>query len=115
MMETQTIFQTLVPQRSNGLISLSPSMEKNDQIAAKFSWIRSILLIFLSSVSIAIIHIVQIDSGAEQASYTMTSGSLLPGVKWQEREADHSPPTSVEVKKTWVYIIAPHTSSWHSA
>jgi hypothetical protein len=25
------------------------------------------------------------------------------GVKWQEREADHSPPTNAEVKKAWVY------------
>jgi hypothetical protein len=28
---------------------------------------------------------------------------LFPGVKWQGREADHSPPTSAEVKKMWIY------------
>jgi hypothetical protein len=34
-------------------------------------------------------------------------------VKPQEREADHSSPTSVEVKKTWIYTSSPfHTSSW---
>jgi hypothetical protein len=27
----------------------------------------------------------------------------VPGVKRQGREADHSPPTSVEVKKMWIY------------
>jgi hypothetical protein len=31
-----------------------------------------------------------------------------------DREADHSPPTSTEVKKTWVLNSLPHTSSWHS-
>jgi hypothetical protein len=30
--------------------------------------------------------------------------SLPPGVKWQGREADHSPPASSEVKKMWIYI-----------
>jgi hypothetical protein len=33
---------------------------------------------------------------------------LFPrGVKWLEREADHSPLTSAEVKKTWVYSSTP--------
>jgi hypothetical protein len=36
-------------------------------------------------------------------SYKMgTRGSFL-GVKRQGREADHSPPTSAEVKKMWIY------------
>jgi hypothetical protein len=30
-------------------------------------------------------------------------GALSPGVKRLEREADHSPPTSAEVKKMWIY------------
>jgi hypothetical protein len=29
--------------------------------------------------------------------------TLSPGVKRPGREADHTPPTSAEVKKTWVY------------
>jgi hypothetical protein len=32
---------------------------------------------------------------------------LFPGVKRQRREADHSPPTSAEVKKMWIYISTP--------
>jgi hypothetical protein len=31
------------------------------------------------------------------------SGALSPGVKRLGREADHSPPTSAEVKKMWTY------------
>jgi hypothetical protein len=31
----------------------------------------------------------------------------LWGVKRQGREADHSPPTSAEVKKTWIYTSTP--------
>jgi hypothetical protein len=33
----------------------------------------------------------------------MGTGALSLGVKKSGREADHSPQTSVEVKKTWVY------------
>jgi hypothetical protein len=29
------------------------------------------------------------------------------GVKRQRREADHSPPTSAEVKKTWIFTSTP--------
>jgi hypothetical protein len=42
-------------------------------------------------------------------------GALSPGVKRQGREVDHSPPTSAEVKKMWIYTSTPHTPSWRSA
>jgi hypothetical protein len=35
-----------------------------------------------------------------------TVGSF-PGLKRQGREADHSPPASAEVKKTWIYTSTP--------
>jgi hypothetical protein len=31
----------------------------------------------------------------------------FPGVKRPGREADHSPPTSAEVKKMWIYTSTP--------
>jgi hypothetical protein len=34
-------------------------------------------------------------------------GFLSLGVKQQGREADHSPPASAEVKKTWMYTSTP--------
>jgi hypothetical protein len=34
-------------------------------------------------------------------------GDLSPGLKRRGREADHSPPTSAEVKKTWIYTSTP--------
>jgi hypothetical protein len=34
-------------------------------------------------------------------------GALLPGVKRQGRDADHSPPASAQVKKMWIYISTP--------
>jgi hypothetical protein len=49
------------------------------------------------------------------AAYAMSTGVSFPGVQRPGREADHSPPTSAEVKKTWVYTSTPHTSSWRSA
>jgi hypothetical protein len=35
------------------------------------------------------------------------SGAFSLGEKPPGREADHSPPTSAEVKKTWVYTSTP--------
>jgi hypothetical protein len=37
----------------------------------------------------------------------MGTGAVSPGIKRQWREADHSPPTSAEVKKIWIYISTP--------
>jgi hypothetical protein len=39
-------------------------------------------------------------------SYKMGTGGSFPGVR-QGREADHSPPTSAEVKKMWIYTSTP--------
>jgi hypothetical protein len=45
--------------------------------------------------------------GSTQPPIKWVSGALSPGVKWQGREADHSPPTSAEVKKMWIYTSTP--------
>jgi hypothetical protein len=37
----------------------------------------------------------------------LVPGALSPGVKRQGRETDHSPTTSAEVKKMWIYISTP--------
>jgi hypothetical protein len=59
---------------------------------------------------------VQTGSGVHPTSYKMGTGGSYPGVKRQGREADHSPPTSAEVKKMCGSIHPlPHTSSWHNA
>jgi hypothetical protein len=43
------------------------------------------------------------------------AGALSPGAQQLVREADHLPPTSAEVKKTWIYTSTPpHMPSWHS-
>jgi hypothetical protein len=44
---------------------------------------------------------------AHPASYAMGTGGSFPGEKRQEREADHSPPTSAEAKKMWIYAATP--------
>jgi hypothetical protein len=53
--------------------------------------------------------------GSTQPLIQWVQGALFPEVKWPEREADHSPPTSTEVKKMWIYTSTPHTPSLHSA
>jgi hypothetical protein len=48
----------------------------------------------------SLLHFVRTSSGAHPASYPMGTGRVLsPGVKRPRLEADHSPPTSAEVKK----------------
>jgi hypothetical protein len=43
-------------------------------------------------------------------------GGLSLGVKWQGREADHSPPSSTEVKEcVALYIHSPNKPSWRGA
>jgi hypothetical protein len=57
-------------------------------------------------------HRVQTGSGAHPASYPMGTGGSFPGGK----AAEHSPPSSAEVKKC-VELIPPfpNTSSWRGA
>jgi hypothetical protein len=40
-------------------------------------------------------------------SYSPYLGAFPPGIKGPEREADHSPSTSAEVKKIWLYMSTP--------
>jgi hypothetical protein len=51
---------------------------------------------------------VQNGSGAQPASYPMCSESSFPGVKRPGREADHSPPSSAQVKEcVELYLHSP--------
>jgi hypothetical protein len=52
-------------------------------------------------------HVIQTGSGVHLTSYPMGTGALSPQLKRPGLEADHSLPTSAEVKKTWVYISTP--------
>jgi hypothetical protein len=45
--------------------------------------------------------------GPTPASYPMGTGGFSRRVKWPGREADHSHPTSEEVKKMWNYTSTP--------
>jgi hypothetical protein len=54
-----------------------------------------------------LLNFIQTSSGAHPASHPKGTGSYFPTIKRQESEADHSPPTSAEVKKTWVYTSIP--------
>jgi hypothetical protein len=55
----------------------------------------------------SLLHVVQTGSGAHPASYPMGTGGDFPWGKWPGREADHSPPTSIEVKNAWIYTSTP--------
>jgi hypothetical protein len=49
----------------------------------------------------------QTDTGAHPVSYPIGAGFYSRGVKRPGHEAYHSPPTSSEVKKTWIYTSIP--------
>jgi hypothetical protein len=55
----------------------------------------------------SLLYIVQTGSGVHPTSYPMDTGGSYPEVKRQGREADHSPPTSAEVKELWIYTSTP--------
>jgi hypothetical protein len=63
----------------------------------------------------SLLHSMQTNSGAFPAAYSMSTGRTFPGDKAQGREADHSPPSSVEVKNGGAIPPFPHMSLWHSA
>jgi hypothetical protein len=52
-------------------------------------------------------HRVQNGSGAHQPPIQWVPGALSLGVKRPRREADHSPPSSAEVKNAWSYTSTP--------
>jgi hypothetical protein len=52
-------------------------------------------------------HVVKTPLGPTQPPIQWVSGALSLGVKRPGREPDHPPPTSAEVKKTWVYTSIP--------
>jgi hypothetical protein len=55
----------------------------------------------------SLLHSFHIFSGPTQPPIQWVAGSLSPGVKRSDREADNSPPASAEVKKMWIYTSTP--------
>jgi hypothetical protein len=60
---------------------------------------------------------VQTGSGANPALYPMGTGGPFPGGKARPgRDANHSPPTSAEVKNEQeLYLLSPHAPPWRVA
>jgi hypothetical protein len=62
------------------------------------------------------LHSIQTEFGAHPSSYSGVPGTFSReggGVKQQALEADHSSPSSVELKKCGAIYVLHHTSSWH--
>lgn len=55
----------------------------------------------------SLLKVIQAGSGVHPASYLVGTGGSFSGVKQPGREADHSPPSSAEAKKTWIYTSTP--------
>jgi hypothetical protein len=63
----------------------------------------------------SLLHSVQTGSVVYSASSLMGTGGSESGIKRQGREANQSPPCSVEVKNGGAIFPLPHMSSGHSA
>jgi hypothetical protein len=72
-------------------------------------WIPGKDTIFLFSIAS------RLTLGPTQPPIQCVPGALSPGVKRLGREADHSPPSSAEVKNDGAIPTLPHMSSRHSA
>jgi hypothetical protein len=59
-------------------------------------------------------HRIQNGSGPTQPPIQWVPVALSLGLKRPGREADHSPPSSAEVKNAWSYPL-PNTPSWRGA
>jgi hypothetical protein len=70
-----------------------------------YSVIVYIILLMVLFGYFSLLHIIQTGSGVHPTSNKMGTRSSFTGVKRQGREADHSPPTSAEVKKMWIYTF----------
>jgi hypothetical protein len=57
------------------------------------------------------LHSVHSGSSAHPASYPVGTGNIFPGLQRQEHEADHSPPSSAEIKNRGAIPQFPHMSS----
>jgi hypothetical protein len=67
-----------------------------------------VFVVYLTMLSVASIEL-------RLTVWFVNSIYWILGAKRLGCEADHLPPTSAEVKKTWVYTSTPHKSSWCSA
>jgi hypothetical protein len=55
----------------------------------------------------SLLQVFQTGSGVHPPPIQWVPGDLSPGIKQPGREADHSPRTSAEVKKMWIYTSTP--------
>jgi hypothetical protein len=67
------------------------------------AWIAQCCSAGLRAGNFSLHHRVQTGSGAYPASYSMGNRNSFLGVKRPGREADHSPPSSAEVKNALSY------------
>jgi hypothetical protein len=49
----------------------------------------------------ALLQSVMVSCGAHPASCSIGTGGIYQGIKWPERDADHTPPSSDKVNNTW--------------
>jgi hypothetical protein len=76
------------------------------------AWLRAWLSSSPGRVKNFPLHVVQTSSEAHPVTYPMSIGGSFPGIKRKGREADHSPPSSAEVKNDGAVTPLPSTCSW---
>jgi hypothetical protein len=64
-------------------------------------------------LQVSLNYSIQTDSGTHPASYPMSTVGSFPGGKVQEPIADHSPPSSVDVKIGGAIFVSPRPKCLH--
>jgi hypothetical protein len=75
----------------------------------KYSTFLHKILFYCAVLEFSFLRVVHTGSGVYASAYPLDTGNLSPGVKRPGSESNHSPPTSAEVKKTWVNTTTPPT------
>jgi hypothetical protein len=94
--------------RMTGLIIYTPSIIRGAGIATAYGLDdREVGVRVPVGSRSSLLHVVEIGSGPTQPPIQLVPGALSLGVKRLGCEADHSPPTSAEVTKMWIYTSTP--------
>jgi hypothetical protein len=68
-----------------------------------YGWLVGIR--FLAEKDFSLLHRAQTGSRAQPASYSISISTLSSEVKWPEREVEHLPSPSTEVKNGEIYVF----------
>jgi hypothetical protein len=90
---------TVIFMSRDSVVGIATSYELDDRGVRVSDPVRVKNFLFSKSPTLAL--------SSSQPPIQWVPGALSPGVKQPGHEVDHSPPTSAELKKMWIYTSTP--------